>query len=361
MGPEFLARVGGINEIIAADIDTEKGMKKANLVSIGAAQMGFYPRISYQHIDLNNIEATARTLRQINPDVIFNCTTLQSWWVLHTIKGEIANKIRDGAGLGPWIPMHAVLTYKMMKAVKIADVRSIVINGAYPDGTNVILARVGLAPHIGIGNVENLVPRIQRAVSIRLNRPMRNIQVFMVAHHFHVIAILTTGSTQGAPYYLKVLIEGNDSKESITDDEIFSSIHKAVATPSGTDSHPIVAASSVRNISAALFDNEDIFHAPGPSGLPGGYPVRFESGIPRIVLPDELKLDDAVKINLEAQKFDGIEEIDERGTLTITDQAFETMKEYLNYGRKTVGVDELEDAASELRSRFVEATSRYAR
>jgi len=358
---EFLARVKGINEIIAADVDTEKGSKKANLVSIGAAQMGFYPKITYQHIDLNNIEETAKTLQQINPDVICNSTTLQSWWVLHTIKEEIANKIRSGAGLGPWIPVHAVLTYKLMKAVREANVKSIVINGSYPDGTNVILSRVGLAPTIGMGNIENLIPRIQRAVSIKLNKPMKNIEVFFVGHHFHVIALLTTGSALGAPYYLKILVEGNDIKKVISDDEIFSSIPKIVATPSGAPSHPIVAAGFVRNITAAVLDNDDIFHAPGPLGLPGGFPVRFESKIPKIVLPDDLSLDDAVNINLKAQKFDGIEKIDDKGTIIITDQALVTMKKYLNYNRKRVTVDELEDAANELRSKFAEAGKRYPR
>jgi len=83
----------------------------------------------------------------------------------------------------------------------------------------------------------------------------------------------------------------------------------------------------VKNILAILNDTRELTHAPGPNGLPGGYPVRLSAKGAEVVLPEELSLEEAVRINEEAQKFDGIQEIKNDGTVFFTEKAVKIMRE----------------------------------
>lgn len=62
-------------------------------------------------------------------------------------------------------------------------------------------------------------------------------------------------------------------------------------------------------------------HAPGVFGLPGGYPVRFKDGEIQMDLPSGLSQAAAVQFNIESAVLEGIERIDECGTLFYTKQA----------------------------------------
>ncbi|NIP67020.1 hypothetical protein GWO18_02755, partial [Candidatus Bathyarchaeota archaeon] len=106
---EFLARTPGVNKIIAADVNEDWGIRKTNNAILGAVNQGFYPSIIFRKIDLNDVEGTAETLREEEPDLIFNATTLQSWWVIGMLPDEVYEKLL-GAGFGPWLPLHLTLT-----------------------------------------------------------------------------------------------------------------------------------------------------------------------------------------------------------------------------------------------------------
>ena len=54
------------------------------------------------------------------------------------------------------------------------------------------------------------------------------------------------------------------------------------------------------------------------------------------------------EINQQAQKFDGIEEIKEDGTIVFTQKSVDIMKKMLNYECKTLSLNECESRAHEL-------------
>lgn len=143
---EYLARIHNICNIVVSDVNEDWGIRKVNSAILGASYMGLFPNIAFIKVDLNNIEQTASTLKEINPTIIYNSTTLQSWWVVGQLPKEIHAKIYTG--LGPWVPMHLTLTYKLMKSVKEAGIETFVVNSSFPDATNPILHKVGLAPTI---------------------------------------------------------------------------------------------------------------------------------------------------------------------------------------------------------------------
>ncbi len=76
-----------------------------------------------------------------------------------------------------------------------------------------------------------------------------------------------------------------------------------------------------------------------------------------VLLPEELTLEEAVKLNEEGGKFDGIEGIAEDGTVFFTKKSSEIMKELLGYDCAEMKLEECDERAKELRSlyqRFIE-------
>jgi hypothetical protein len=66
-----------------------------------------------------------------------------------------------------------------------------------------------------------------------------------------------------------------------------------------------------------------------------------------VALPPEITFEQAVKINEESEKYDGIETILNDGTVVFTDQNYSIMKE-LGYDCKELTFDDLEVRGREL-------------
>ncbi|MFQ6080937.1 MAG: hypothetical protein ACE5OW_04650 [Candidatus Bathyarchaeia archaeon] len=350
-----LARTPGISKIVAADIDEKRGKEVVDNTISGAAISGFYPDIRFVKIDLFDVEGTTELLKEVEPSLIFNATTLASWWFPHLLPTEIGRKVLE-AGLGPWIPCHLTLTYKLMQAVKKSGLDVPVANASYNDAVAPILSKVGLTPTVGGGNLDLLVPKIKKVVSEKLKVPMREVTVFLLAHH----AVITTVGK--APFRYKILIRDKNVTDKFTAEEIRRAIpplyrieERWVGAPLQYD----IAASFVKNMLAVYFDTNELSHAPGPRGLPGGFPVRINAKGVEVVLPEELTLDDAIKINEEAARFDGIEKIKDDGTTVLTDKAAKLMKEALGYDCKQFKLAECAEKAKELVSLYKETLKKH--
>ena len=98
---------------------------------------------------------------------------------------------------------------------------------------------------------------------------------------------------------------------------------------------------------AMLNDTNEYTQAPSPNGLIGGYPVRLSGKGAKVILPKELTLEQAIKINEEGEKFDGVEKIKDDGTIVYTDKNYSIMKE-LGYDCKELPFDEMESRGEEL-------------
>ena len=101
-----------------------------------------------------------------------------------------------------------------------------------------------------------------------------------------------------------------------------------------------------------LFDTKELGHAPGPNGLPGGYPIKLSADGVEVFLPEGLTLEEAVRINNEAQVFEGVESIEEDGTAVLTDQSASIFRTLLDFECKAYTVQESEAKAKELDEKF---------
>ncbi len=358
---EFLARVPGICDLVAADANEDWGFVKTNSAILGASYMGLYPNITFQPLDLLDVEKTAGILAQVDPTIIYNAATLQSWWVVNELPPDVRAQIyKDKCGLGAWSSMHLALAARLMKAVKLAGIDAYVVNAAFPDMTNPSLARVGLAPTVGVGNMDLIIPYIRKVAAERLGVPMSSVGVELVAHHYHAYHWCRDGEGYDVPHHLRVFAGKQDVTGALGDLKQFvADLPRRARRPAGRHGQFVVAASSVKNILAILNDTGELTHAPGPQGLEGGYPVRLSRKGAEVVLSGDLTLSQARSLMLEAQKFDGVQEIRDNGDVVLTDEAYTTFKQMLGVDCRVVTIEDAYLQARELRTKFEEFARKH--
>lgn len=348
---EFLARVPNMPKMVIADINEDWGIRKTNSAIAGASQFGLYPDIQFLQLDAFDIDKTAKILQEINPTVIYNSMSLQSWWVITQLPQD-AYKAIDEARFGPWYPMHFTPAYKLMQAVKKSGIKAHVVNAAFPDLVNPALAKIGLAPTVGIGNIDNAVAALRIVAAKMFEVPLRSVTVYMVADHYVAYYAGRYGSSGGAPYYLKVMIDDKDVTPKINRDEFLANYPIIGKRPGGNLAHPVVASSVCKIIMGILFDRKEFGHAPGPNGLPGGYPVKLSANGAEVFLPEDLSLDEAIRINSEDQIFEGVKSIEDDGTVVLTDKSAAIFKKLLDFDCKVYTVQDCEAKTKELDEKF---------
>jgi hypothetical protein len=68
--------------------------------------------------------------------------------------------------------------------------------------------------------------------------------------------------------------------------------------------------------------------APGPNGLPGGYPVRVSASGVELDLPATVDLEEALAYQWESARMDGVERLDADGTVHFTAAARRTLEPF---------------------------------
>jgi hypothetical protein len=348
---EMLAREPGTRRIITSDVNEDWGYRKTNIAAYGAAQLGYYPELEFTKINLYNIEETAEQIAKYRPDVIYSAVSLQSWWVINTLPKDVFDKL-DLARFGPWLPMHLTLVYKLMQAVKQTGLDIKVVNSAFPDAVGPILSKVGLAPSIGIGNVANPVPPIRLALARQLDRAMKDVTIYFVCQHYVSHYIPRFGNAGGAPYYIKVVVDGEDVTQQVSIEQAFADLPTRGRRPGGREGQILTASSAAGIVMALAEDTGDFMHAPAPDGLPGGYPVRVNRQGGKVVLPGDITLEEAVRINEEGQRCDGIDRIDEDGTTYYADFAADIVRDMIGYDSHVMKLEDAEESSKELNAKF---------
>lgn len=337
---EFLARCQGVSRIVTTDIREEWGEAKTMTAAVGASQQGYNKRLEFHKLDVTDIDRTAGLLSNVQPDLIYSATTLQSWWVPYLLPTDIALKAKR-AGMGPLVAGHLPLIHKLMQAIKKSGIRTKVLNNSFPDVINPVLWRNGLGPDIGSGNSDMIMEDIRQKVSYDLNVPPQEIAIYLYTAH----STCMQAAMRDIPFWLKIYVAGRDITSNYDSRELvrgFAALYMPAKMTTWL-THPRVAASAVKNIMAMMNDTNELTHLPGPNGLPGGYTVRVSAKGAEVALPEGLTLEDAIQVNLDALKFDGIKEIKDDGTLVFTEETRQLFKEWLG---ADVGQDlRLEDAS----------------
>jgi len=352
---EFLARREGVSTIIACDRREDWGILKTNGAAVAAGAEGHCKTIKFEKCDVFDTDATAELIKKYDPDLIYSSMTLMSWTVAHHFPDEVAQGLFKIAGT--LIPCHLTLPYKLMQAVKKSGSTAVCLNNSWPDIVNPMLWRSGLRVLVGAGNLDLMIFEMKRKLSVKENVPMSEVNIHLIAEH--VLAVM--GTRTGIPYFLKVMIGDRDvtgkyDVHSLTDRLMGDCPPKWYSWVR----HPEVASSAVKNIMAILNDTNEFTHAPGPEGLIGGYPVRISAKGVKVELPEGVTMEQAIKINTDECKYEGIEEIKDDGTLVVTDEAYEIAKKLLGVECREIQIASAPDLAKEIVAGYKRLADKYS-
>jgi malate/lactate dehydrogenase len=351
-----IACMGRPIKVVGADIDEEKGRFEVEESIHIAHNLGYYPDLSFQKINLFEIDETAELLKEHRPKVVCNLASLGSWWVTRLLPPEEYKKIGP---IGPWLPNHLTLAHKLMLAVKKSGVDIKVVNGAYPDATNVVLSKLGLEPVCGGGNMDLGLSRVKRIVARELKVPYRSVQVYGVGHH----GTYYTARMDG-PYWVKILVDGEDVTDRFPNEKITRLYVEGGYGAPGQFKSALVdqmrtASSFLKHVLAVYNDTGEVHTCvAGAAGLPGGYPCRLSEKGAEVVLPG-ISQEEAVRINEEGGRIDGIEEIRDDGTVVFCEENVEYMREVVGYECEELRPRDSEERAKELNKLLMKLYDKY--
>ena len=349
-----LAQAREVTRLYALDVDEARLTAEAADAGAVSSYGEDSSPIDPVAVDMRNADAMATALARIDPDVIVNTATLQSWWVITQLPQPLWRRLEERARFGPWLPMHLTLALRLMQALKMSGLAPAVVNVAFPDAVNPVLAGLGLAPTCGAGNSDLLRAGVRWAAARRLHVPVRDVAVYLLAHHFHVVyfwmELEQKESLADHPYWLRVMVGDADVTAELGAESLLTEAGRAL--PRGRAIMARTAASAVEKVRHLLRDSGGLSHAPGPAGLAGGYDVRLARSGARVVLPQGVSAQQARAMMERTQRGDGIESIRADGSVAFTKTAHEAMRDVLGYDCPVLRPDESEARANELRARL---------
>ena len=339
-------------EFVVLGRNEESTLRLCNLVALSCAQLGQFISIKPVIADLAEIDKVSRLLREEAPDILVNCASLQSWRVITGLP-KLTFEQLDQAQFGPWLPMHLTLMHYLMQAVKASGISAKTVNAAFPDAVNPILARVGLAPDIGVGNVANLIPAVRFSIARLLECEPADVQVRLYTQHYFSHYVPRGGLPPRASYRLLYEVRDRPEVARLPAESIFSTVKSEFRRLGGIDGQFLTACSAVTVIEGLFSPTPVLVHAPGPLGLPGGYPVWLHDGQIDVQFLDACPQDEAVRINTICQSQDGIDEIHCDGSVTFNPQCMAVMQTLLGYSKNTMSIEQSADFARELASKYL--------
>ena len=340
-----IASMGLPIKVIGADVNEAKGRFEIEESLHIAHSFGFYPDLSFQKVDLFDIDGTAEMLSELRPKVICNLASLGSWWVTRLLPDDEYKKIGP---IGPWLPNHLTLAMKLMKSIKKSGEDIKVVNGAFPDATNVVLGKLGMAPVCGGGNMDLGIFRWKRILARDMGVPYSSVKIYGVGHHGTFYT-----KRMDAPFWVKILVNGEDITNRYRNTKLRDMYAEAGYAGSSQYAGALVdqmrtAASFLKNVLAVYFNtNEEMECVPGPNGLPGAYPCRLGEKGAEVFVPD-IGVEEAIKINQAGGQYDGIKRIKDDGTVVYMDENVEYMREVVGYDCTELKPSESEERSREL-------------
>lgn len=277
--------------------------------------------------DLNNIESIAYVLKKYSPDFIVNSSRVYSGLKYGSISWSHLR------AYGIWTPLSVRFARNIMEAYALAGSNAITINTSYSDAVIPWLKSAG-RPYFdfGSGNLNHLIPRIKFEIAnIYGIDNLNDIDVTLVASHFHDVVISKEGHTEGQKLLLDIKYNGRHLDVDQT--KLFKAC--SISMPTDQKRNMMNASSNyniIDSIIIALTDNtKKKIHTPGVDGEIGGYPVIIDGSqsIPQAYFDNTFSLETMRQANYKSIYCDGIESI-KNGTLIYTDELIK--KVYKEFG-----------------------------
>ncbi|UCH75332.1 MAG: hypothetical protein JSU82_05675 [Rhodospirillales bacterium] len=311
---DSVARTGAFAEIVVAGRNPTYGIARTNLARIGAGIEGRFPSIEFRELDINRTGAAAE-IRRIAPDVALAAPSMLPWWKLDRLSGRRGEAARQVPFAG-WLACHLAPMLAVRRAWAESGLDAPWVGASYPDVVNAILHRTGPGPGCGVGNVDEIVPKIRMVLAAATGHEPETVEVRLVAQHaLEYFAYRDGGAAAGEmpPFLITASAAGRDLSALARE-----AISQPWPIPYDRDFNRLTASSAAVLLPALAGRSAVRMHVPAPAGLIGGYPVRIAARRVTLDLAPEWRQDEAVASNLAALPWDGLETIENDGAAVFT-------------------------------------------
>ena len=295
----------GPREIVIAGRQAGPGQAFARLLS-GCA--GAPARVA--QADGRDVLQIRDLIERERPDLIVQCASLMSPWELFERGDRLAHALRR-AGFALQLCAQLPVIGNLMQAMAISGHACPVVNCSYPDVTHPVLAAQGLAPTIGIGNAGMVLGLARAALAEAASSKLLRV----VAHHAHVGAVASAD---------RALLQETPPPRVFLDDEELTELDWLFTGPAialDRELNTLSAAHALDIIDALLPGGAPLrTSAPGPLGLPGGWPLRIAAGRLELDLPAGVDATAVLADQRRAALADGIADIAPDGVVRFTER-----------------------------------------
>jgi hypothetical protein len=301
--------------------------------------------------DFKDVASIEKVLRKIQPDFIVNSSRLFAGLKYGTISWS------NLRAYGIWSPMSVLLGKNIMEAYEKAGCDAISINTSYSDAVIPWLKSAGMAYFdFGSGNLNHLIPRMKFFIAEKFGIDnLNDIDITLVASHFHDVVISKEGHTEGVKLLLSIKYQGREL------DVNHEEVYKACGIPMPTDQkRNMMNASSnfdiIYSILTAIRTKTAIkIHTPGVEGHIGGYPYIIDATGEQVKgsLTSQYPVEQMEQVNRNSIYCDGIENVID-GCLIYTDELVQKVKNRFNVDiPKKVHLSEAEQTANLLIEKII--------
>jgi hypothetical protein len=311
-----LADSAGVTDLVCAG-----GGKNNGEFLAGKLDSCYDARVRFEPLDGTRQEAVETLIQTTSPHLIVIAASLLNPWEILAARGAKNSRIRE-AGVAVQLPSQLPILLSVMRAVRAVDFQDPVASFPWPDGTHPILAKLDLAPTIGLGNPGMIMLRVRSALRHQFAaeghaaEPIPLIRILGDASTlWSCLAGEAPASQAGCRVYL--------GEEGVRADDLAYQGHP---WPTGFDLNELTAASALPVLKALLPGGGPLrFTCPGFKGQPGGYPVRIEGTRIDYDFPPGVTLKEAIAFNTRHAREEGIDNIGDDGTVTFTEHAKKIM------------------------------------
>jgi hypothetical protein len=256
-----------------------------------AAMFGRPVRIATRVADVATAEAAADVIDAVKPAVIVQAASAQGGAVI-AARGNAWSKLVADGGLSTTAVFQALLSSRVARGLALTGHRAHFINCCYADVVNGLIAALGLPITSGMGNVSILSNAFAGELDPAKGRALK------VLAHYQTIGMFRRPPGDRNGPVPRVWIDD------VEIDDVAARFQHVQLTP-----EPVIdisGASGVPMMLAMAAGVPWVGHAPGPLGLPGGYPVRLEGGALGLDLPTGISQDEAVGWNAAFEERNGL-------------------------------------------------------
>ena len=324
MSTVLIVGAGDLGERFAAGLAAAGQVRRLILVSrSGAAEAATTIASSHDCFvesmacDARRPDEVAKLLFKTDPDLVVLSASGRGPWSLAGRDDDAARAI-GAAGFALRLPYNLPVPLAVMQARLDTGYEGPVANVSFPDVTGPVLARLGLAPTVGLGNAAMILLRARSV--LRAANPDAELPLLRVlAQHSQLSDVMQSRLPDDPAARARVYV----GEDGILDDTL---AYQAPPLAPSVRNNYVTAASSIPVLHALLPGAGPLrWSTPSPHGLPGGYPVRIDKGEIALDLPPGLTEEQAIRFNDQQALADGVERIDDDGTVHFTESCREAI------------------------------------